>query len=253
MTPKFSIITVTYNAALHLLPTLESVKCQSYKDFEYIIMDGASKDNTIEIASNSGIEPIKIVSEPDKGLYDAMNKAMDMARGEYLIFLNAGDSFASGDSLHEIADTAKRTHADIIYGQTDLVNSDGAIVGARHLSAPLNLVFESFKNGMVVCHQAFVARRKIAHHYDLKYRFSADYEWCLRCLNQSKRNAYTGTVLIHYLIDGMTDANQQASLRERFRIMCRYYGVFSTVIQHLIFVPRFIKEKKRRKKIKDCK
>ena len=87
MNPLFSIITVTYNAASTLFPTLKSVKEQSCRLFEYIIMDGASKDDTVKIAQNAQIEQMRLFTNPDKGLYDAMNKAMDVATGEYLIFL----------------------------------------------------------------------------------------------------------------------------------------------------------------------
>ena len=86
MKPLFSIITVTFNAANTLPATLASVKSQTCQLYEHIIMDGASKDNTIEIAKNAGIENLKITSEPDKGLYDAMNKAIDKSTGEYMIF-----------------------------------------------------------------------------------------------------------------------------------------------------------------------
>lgn len=247
MNPKFSIITVTFNAEKELPHTLESVKAQSYTNFEYIIIDGCSSDGTLAIVKSSGINGITIISERDNGLYDAMNKGIKKAIGEYLIFLNAGDAFASADALQTIADTALCTDADIIYGQTCLVNASRQSVGMRHLTAPKNLTFNSFKQGMLVCHQAFISRRSIAPLYDLKYRFSADYEWCLRCLKQSKTNAYTNTIIIDYLTDGMTDKNRNASLKERFSIMCQYYGIFSTIMRHLAFIPRFLKEKQRQK------
>ena len=104
MNPLFSIITVTYNAANTLPATLKSVSEQSCRLFEHIIMDGASKDNTVKIAQDAQIKEMRLFSSPDKGLYDAMNKAMDVATGEYLIFLNAGDAFHSPNTLQQIAD-----------------------------------------------------------------------------------------------------------------------------------------------------
>lgn len=238
--PLFSIITVTYNASKELERTIKSISEQNFHDYEWIVVDGASKDNTLEIVEASGIEPRRVYSEPDSGLYDAMNKGIGYANGEYLIFLNAGDAFYNHDTLHVIADTAKRTHADVVYGQTQIVDADGKVIGMRHLTAPSVLKFSSFKRGMVVCHQAFVARKRIAQPYDLKYRFSSDFEWCLRCLKQSKRNAYTGGTLISFLDGGTTTQNHRASLGERFRIMCRYYGPITTVIRHIGFIPRYL-------------
>ncbi len=96
---------------------------------------------------------------------------------------------------------------------------------------------------MVVCHQAFVALRKLAPLYDLRYRLSADYDWCIQCLQHSRKNVLVPEVLIDYLDEGVTTANHKASLKERFRIMCFYYGTIPTVIRHLGFLPRYLKRK----------
>lgn len=241
--PLFSIITVTYNAAATLPPTLASVKEQTCQLFEYIIMDGASKDNTVALATDAQINGARIFSEPDKGLYDAMNKAIDKATGEYLIFLNAGDAFHSADTLQQIADTVMdNDFPGIVYGQTQLVDNNRQRIGDRHLTAPETLSFKSFANGMVVCHQAFIVLRRVAEHYDMKYRFSADYEWCIRCLKRSRRNAYIDDTIIDYLNEGLTTANRRKSLRERFAIMCHYYGTMPTIMRHIAFIPRFIKQ-----------
>ena len=241
--PLFSIITITYNAQEVLRPTLASVRGQSFRNFEHIIIDGASRDDTVSIARNEGIEGIKIFSEPDRGLYDAMNKGIARATGRYLIFLNAGDSFADSNALCRLAEAAK-DNPDIIYGQTQLVDAERTIVGMRHLSAPRMLTADSFKHGMLVCHQAFVARRDMVPLYDLSYRFSADYDWCIRCLKLSKLNAYVGDApLISYLTDGLTDRNHSTSLRERYHIMCHYYGTIPTLLRHIGFALRHAKRK----------
>lgn len=245
MKPVFSIITVTYNAASIINTTLESIKNQSFKDFEHIIIDGASKDNTLQIVKDCNIPNQIIVSEKDKGIYDAMNKSIKLANGEYLIFLNAGDAFSDNDALFRIADTAKRTHADVIYGQTQIVNQNGDILGMRHLTAPASLSFKDFRNGMLVCHQAFIPRRKLAPEYNLNYKFSADYEWCIRILKKSAKNAYCGGTIISFLDGGTTTKNHKNSLKERFNIMSRYYGLIPTIFRHIIFIPRYIKNKKK--------
>ena len=163
----FSIITVTYNAEQVLPPTLKSVNEQSFRDFEYLVIDGASTDATLQLVNDAAITGTVVWSEPDKGLYDAMNKAIDRARGQYLIFLNAGDAFASPEALALIARYAKDS-PDVIYGQTQLVDSNRQVVGMRHLTAPQHLDWESFEDGMLVRHQAFIARRVLCPHYDVR-------------------------------------------------------------------------------------
>lgn len=242
--PLFSIITITFNASKELPYTMKSVAEQTCDDYEHLIIDGASKDSTIEIAQKMGTERMKLFSEPDKGLYDAMNKGIRRSVGKYLIFLNAGDAFKNKNVLALMAEKMS-LRPDIIYGDTDLVNAERQFVSKRHLSAPKRLTFESFRHGMLVCHQAFVVRREIAPEYDLKYRFSADYEWCLRCLKNSDpdKNINLNHVIIDYLTDGLTDKNHKASLIERYKIMCDYYGVISTLLFHFAFVIRFVLRK----------
>lgn len=254
MSPLFSIITVTYNAAETLPATLASIKEQSCKLYEYIVMDGVSKDNTVQLATDANITNARIFSSPDKGLYDAMNKAIDVATGEYLIFLNAGDAFHSPDTLQKIADVImNHDFPGIVYGQTQLVNTNRQRIGDRHLTAPEELTLKSFAEGMLVCHQAFIALRRIVGHYDLRYRFSADYEWCIRCLQHSRNNVYIPHTIIDYLSEGLTTANRKASLKERFKIMCYYYGTIPTVLRHLKFIPRFLKQRRIDKKASQIK
>jgi len=240
----FSIITVTFNAKSVLQPTLDSVSEQTFRDFEYLVIDGASTDTTLQLVDQAAIPGTRVWSEPDKGLYDAMNKAIDRAQGEYLIFLNAGDSFASPHSLERIALLA-REHADVIYGQTQLVDDNRNVVGMRHLTAPSTLNWRSFKDGMLVCHQAFVARREIVPQYNLKYRYSADYDWCIRVLRDSNRCAYFGDEpIISFLSDGgLTTQHHKASLKERYHIMCQYYGKIPTIARHVKFALRHLSRK----------
>lgn len=253
--PLVSIITVTYNAAATLPATLKSVAaqtgCTAGVDYEYLIIDGLSKDNTVEIAGQSSIEGMKIHSGKDSGIYDAMNKGIDMASGDYLIFLNAGDTFHKPTTLQSIVETIRFNNMPgIVYGQTEFVDSERRSLGPRHLTAPRELTYKSFKKGMVVCHQAFVAMTRIAPHFNTAYRYSADYDWCLQCLQHSRRNVYIDDVIIDFLAEGTTSANRIASLKERFRIMCYYYGTLPTIMRHLTFLPRFIKSSKRLNKAK---
>lgn len=245
MKPLFSIITVSYNAASTLPATLASIREQTCRLYEYILIDGASADDTVKLASESGIDPMTIISEKDKGIYDAMNKGLGIATGDYVIFLNAGDSFHNAHTLQLIADAIMdNDYPGIVYGQTQIVDSSRKRIGDRHLTAPADLTLDSFKNGMVVCHQAFIVLRKLVDNYDTRYRFSADYEWCIRCLQRSQRNCYIDRILIDYLSEGVTTANHRASLLERFRIMSHYFGFFPTLFRHVGFFIRNLRRKK---------
>lgn len=242
--PLFSIITVTYNAESTLPATLQSVAEQTCRLFEYIVIDGASSDATVSLVEKAAIPGTIIVSEPDNGLYDAMNKGLARATGDYVIFLNAGDAFHSPDTLQHMADAAF-THdfPGIIYGQTQLVDARRKRVGDRHLSAPKCLTLNSFSNGMVVCHQAFTALRRLTSPFDTSYRFSADYDWCIRCLQHSRHNVLLDEITIDYLNEGVTTRNHRASLKERYRIMCYYYGTIPTMMRHIGFAFRALRRK----------
>ena len=239
--PKFSIITVTYNAEKVLEDTIQSVIFQTYRNVEYIIVDGASKDHTLEIVNKYHNRINKVISEPDKGLYDAMNKGIQLATGDYLCFLNAGDKFHDSETLQKIVHTLKGQELpDVIYGETAIVDEEGHFLHMRRLSTPAHLNWKSFKQGMLVCHQAFFVNRELAinHLYNLQYRFSADFDWCIRIMKKAKCLHNTRLTLIDYLNEGMTTKNHKASLKERFCIMAKHYGLISTILHHGWFVIR---------------
>ena len=246
----FSVITCTYNASSVLKRTLNSVLRQSYQNVEHIIVDGASRDETVTMIkeyitksdnSHNSRHNIVFTSEPDKGLYDAMNKGIKLATGDYLCFLNAGDGLHEDDTLLRIVHSLTGTILpDVIYGETDIVDDEGHFLYKRRLSAPETLHWKSFKKGMLVCHQAFFARRELAleEPYDLQYRFSADFDWCIRIMKKAKVLHNTHLTLIDYLNEGMTTRNHKASLKERFHIMAKHYGLVSTVLHHAWFAVR---------------
>lgn len=242
LNPKFSIITVTYNAASVITPTLQSIAAQRYRNIEFLLIDGGSTDNTVEVARNSGVEIATLISERDKGLYDAMNKGIARATGDYLCFLNAGDSFHSPDVLQQMVDAIadKQELPDILYGETAEVDEERRFVRMRRLQAPEKLNWRSFRHGMLVCHQAFFAKRTIAPMYDLNYRLSADVDWCIRVMKVSKDIVNTHIIIVDYLQNGLSLQHHRASLIERFRIMAKHYGVIQTTLRHMWFVIRAV-------------
>lgn len=262
---KITLVTVTYNAAKVVEATFNSVLKQTYPAVEHIIIDGASTDETVSVAkdymersyaSDNGHD-VKLLVEPDNGIYDAMNKGLEMASGDYICFLNAGDALHADDTVEELlrntgvdsyvaADGGEDGLPAVLYGDTDIVDNERRFVGHRRLSPPENLSWRSFRMGMLVCHQAFYARTDIARHlrYDLTYRYSADFDWCIRVMKEAERLSLplTGcdTVVADYLQEGTTTRNHKASLKERFRIMAKYYGTFTTCLLHAWFVLRAV-------------
>ena len=224
--PKFSIITITYNASSVIRPTLDSVLSQSYHNYEYILVDGGSSDDTVAIAKASGINFAHIVSERDKGIYDAMNKGIALATGDYLCFLNAGDAFYAPDTLQTIVDAIaeEKVLPDVLYGETAVVDAERNFVRMRRLQAPKELNWRSFKNGMLVCHQAFYARREIAPMYNLKYRLSSDVDWCIKVMKRAKKMVNVNAVVVNYLQNGLSLQHHRKSLMERFCVMSNHYG-----------------------------
>ena len=242
MQPRISIITICYNAASTISRTLRSVSAQTYPNIQYLIIDGASKDNTLELVRELAPEA-EVYSERDKGIYDAMNKGLDRATGDYVWYVNAGDALASPTTVEDLvrATCTGDSLPDVLYGDTRLIDTEDHDLGLRRLRPPHQLDWRSFRSGMLVCHQAFVAKRSISPHYDLSYRFSADVDWCIRVLKEAKTTAFYPEPIALYLNEGTTTANHRASLIERFHVMRHHYGLVTTVLQHL----RFLVDRKR--------
>ena len=256
---KFTIVTCTYNAEAVLQRTLDSVMKQTYCNIEHLIIDGVSKDKTLTMVKayqhkndvGESAHEILVFSEPDKGLYDAMNKGIDRATGDYLIFLNAGDVFPSEDTLEFVEGCVGEGEElpGVLYGDTDIVNMDGHFLRHRRLTPPKRLSWHSFMGGMLVCHQSFYARADIAKgiHYNLDYRFSADVDWCIRIMRESARRHLplrnVNAVITNYLDGGMSVQNHKASLKERFQVMRSHYGLLTTLFVHAWFAVRSVVKK----------
>jgi glycosyltransferase involved in cell wall biosynthesis len=249
---KISIITITYNAGKFLEKTMLSVLQQTCKDFEYIIVDGASKDKTVEIITNyelritnggfPGVKPeqFRWVSEPDKGLYDAMNKGMDLATGDFVWFVNAGDLIYNEHTVQAIVNAySEAPMSDIIYGQCLIIDEGENALGERHKIAPKQLKKNCLLQGLVVCHQSILVKKSIAPKYDLKYRICADYDWTIRVVEQSKMNAYMDQHISKFLINGVSSQQRKKAWRERFSIMKKEFGWLKTLWAHFIIILKY--------------
>jgi len=247
MSVRFSIVTITWNAAGSLQRTLDSVASQHYELVEHLIVDGGSTDGTLEMAKNyqtKSRHQVVITSERDNGLYDAMNKGLRKATGDYILFLNAGDALHSSQTLEVVADAVtkcKDSTPAVVYGDTAIIDATGHFLHLRDKRPPEKLSWRSFRNGMLVCHQAFYARLDIARQvsYDLHYRYSADVDWCIRIMKAAETLALpivnAHEVVADFEDGGATTLHHRESLKERFFVMCRHYGWLVTIMMHLKF------------------
>lgn len=248
---KVTVVTVTYNAEKALPKTMLSVLNQSCHDFEYLIIDGSSTDDTLSIVKDFesrvsqgeyGIasEQYRWISEPDHGLYDAMNKAIDLAKGDFVWFINAGDKIYSSRTLQQVVDAIEQNpDADVVYGQTIIIGQEDEVLGERHRIAPTNLTKKSLLDGLVVCHQSVIVRRSIAPQYDLGYKLTADYDWMCRVLDASRKNVYIDDYLSKFQTAGLSSQRRKQSLKERFVIMKRHFGLLPTLWSHVRILVKY--------------
>lgn len=242
MSAKLSIITITYQAEKYLERTIKSVLEQGVRsEIEYIIIDGASKDGTLSIIDQYRENIDAFISESDRGIYDAMNKGMQKATGDYLIFMNAGDSFADNNTVEHII-YSMQEHPDVIVGDALFVDMEGKTIGLRSEvtphKIPAKLSWESFQFGMVICHQSFIVKRTVAPFFDLNYRLSSDIDWEIRCLKLSQKIVQLTIPICRYLTGGTSVQNLKRSWQERFDVLVRHFGLGKTLFSHIIIIIR---------------
>lgn len=228
---KLSIITVTYNAQSFLEPTIQSIAAQTYLNIEYVIVDGGSKDGTVDIIKKYPETVTLWVSEPDNGLYDAMNKGMQMATGDYVMVMNAGDLLDAPDTIANAF--AQCNGEDVLYGDTKIIDTNYRFVGMRHFTPPEHLTWKSFEQGMVVCHQSIISKKDITPAYNLNYKIAADIDWAIRLLKNAKTAKNTHTIITQFMQDGVSTQHRWAGVKERFRVMISYYGFFTTLFNNV--------------------
>ncbi len=230
MKPLISVITISYNAEREIGKTIESVLAQNFTDYEYVFVDGASKDGTVAVIESyrerfeaAGVH-YRVTSEPDKGIYDAMNKSVDRAEGEWLVMMNAGDCFADANVLRDMF-AGKKYDADIVYGDTIQVESCKGVVYRRETAAA---PADTIGNGMPFCHQSVFVRGAVMKEYgfDTSYKISADYDLFLRCYKDGKKFAHVRRVVSVFDCSGVSSSNAAAAKAEA-SAMRKKYGIRS--------------------------
>ncbi len=230
--PLLSVITVVFNNAESIERTILSVINQTYPNIEYIVIDGASTDGTLDIIKKYNDKIAVVRSEEDEGIYDAMNKGLDAATGDYVLFMNSGDEIYASDTVEKVFKSSPE--ADIYYGETEMYDERWQSLGRRRHHTPQQLSFKSFRYGMSVSHQAIYIKRCITSPYNLKYQLSADIDWILNALEKATTIVNTRTYVAKYLVGGMSKKKHRQSLIERFQIFNKHYGLIPNILNHIV-------------------
>ena len=238
---KLSVISIAYNNLKGLEKTLAVFNGHNFlQDIEILIVDGGSKDGTKEFLETQSLSK-NWVSEPDKGIYNAMNKGLSMAKGDYVWFLNSGDYVEDFSLIEKLLNVLKQ-EPDAVYGETMMVDVEGKHLGLRSVfttrKLPDNLNWTSFRLGMNVGHQSFVVKRSLALLYNEKYRYVADIDWMIRCLKVCKNVVNLDAVLACFTVDGFSSVQRKASNKERYEVLKEHYGFLPNAFAHLGIVLR---------------
>lgn len=238
-TIQVSVITVVYQAEALIERTLSSICSQDLRNqLQIVLVDGGSKDNTVALASKWLNDIDILISEPDKGIYDAMNKGLKAAQGTYVIFINAGDELFEPTTLSNML--GQMENIDVYYGETAIVDEQGRIKGSRRLTPPKNLNWRSLQFGMCVSHQSILAKRVLCPTYDLRYRISADIDWTIRLLRNCQTSCYTASFVSKFLEGGVSSSRRKQGLKERWEILSKHYGTFRNMANHCWILVRFV-------------
>ncbi|MCS2150045.1 glycosyltransferase family 2 protein [Scandinavium manionii] len=247
---KISIITATYNSEATLRDTLRSLETQTYSDIEYIIIDGASKDKTLTLVDANCTRVSKVISESDKGIYDALNKGISLATGDVIGFLHSDDLLASDMVISDIANTFSTTDCDAVYGDLEYVMKDDTNKRVRLWESG---VFDRKKMhfGWMPPHPSFYMKRSCYEkfgNFSLEYRISADYDSIVRFILKHQISvAYIPKVLVKMRVGGISNRSLSCMLCksiEDVRVMKKYGIIWPLALVYKNFskLPQFIKK-----------
>lgn len=241
MSVKMTIITPTYNVGDKIVATINSVIIQSMTDYEYIIMDGKSNDD-IRVRIEKYLEKypqIQFYQETDTGIYDAMNKAVQIAKGEYCYFIGAGDTLHDSEVLANVINTAEDTNADIIYGYVNAVGEENEYALNYRLDYRYAIQF------FPVCHQAVFGKTKLLKQrgFDLTYRVGADQDWMMYMKKQKKNFVYINYPIANYMLDGYSNSEVGKNIfdEEKVKIHKKYFPINYYLITNYRRIRDFVK------------
>lgn len=246
---KISIITITYNSAKTLQRALDSIQSQTYKDIEHIIVDGASTDGTKEIIETYAAKHpnVQWISEPDEGIYNAINKGIRLAKGDVIGFLHSDDVLKSADSIEHIAKAFEDKDIDLVYG--DLQYCKGNKIVRRWKSNAFNP--RALKYGWMPPHPTVYCRKKVYDTvglYDEWFRIAADYDMILRIFSAGFKSAYLPEVLVSMETGGASNKNTIARLsktQEDYIVLKKNHigaGYLTVICKQLRKVKQFIRQ-----------
>ncbi|MDG1143871.1 MAG: glycosyltransferase family 2 protein [Burkholderiales bacterium] len=244
---KITVITVTYNSVLTLERALKSVFNQDYKNFEHIVIDGASSDGTLDILNVYRSALHCVISEPDKGIYDAMNKGLERATGEIICFLNADDEYAAHDVFSQVVDRMSEGRMDALIGDVGFFHGKNPDRTVRRYRSgrfkPTRLAW-----GWMPAHPAFFLRREVYQRvggFDISYRIAGDFEHIVRVFSESTlRYRYLPKVLVRMQTGGVSTNGWKSKVLLNKEVLraCRKNGVSSNIFKVLSKYPMKLME-----------
>ncbi len=228
-TPTLSIITVIYNDCAGLKETYASIQSQQFTDYEWIVIDGGSNDGSAAFLTQHDDQIAYWISEADNGIYDAMNKGLAHATGNWVTFMNAGDSYVSPEALNTVF-SRSLDHVSFIYTDMFLLNASGKHV--RKIPAE-RLTYNSITKGMIACHQGMLIRRDSCPTYDISFRYQGDLNWTMQILKQLKPEQvlYIPVTLVYFKSGGFSDHTIGQQLREHLYLIVSRYGYFMLLLR----------------------
>ncbi len=246
MDPLISVITITYNNKQGLIRTAESVLRQNYrKHIDWIVVDGNSSDGSVEYLNSIRSEIDSLVVERDQGIYDAMNKGYRLSKGNYLLFLNSGDTFHATNVMETVVGYIQEykhinngKEPEAMYGDTQFVTPEGTAIGLisqlKPQPFPKELNFKSFRFGMNICHQSLFLHRTVFVPFNAeKYRLAADVDSIIASLKRLTEPGFNlGIVVSDFEVGGSSYQYTREAWKERFAILSEHYGWFSNVLNH---------------------
>ncbi len=243
---KLSIITICYNRVSDISLTLQSVANQSYKEIQYIVIDGASTDGTLDVLKLYDSKISNLVNERDKGIYNAMNKGLSLATGDYVLFINGGDQLYDDQTIQKVFEHSNGE--DILYGECMFIDENGTHLGLRteltNRPLPETINKNTFLYGSNISHQSFIAKRKIIGQFqEDDFKIVADLDWMIKAMNASKSYKKLNFPISKFLAGGTSTSHWKKAMNERFKLYVRHYGLLKTILAHLVIAQKSVFKK----------